>query len=218
MTSPIRDEESQGTLPLMGGGDDVGTDPPHDRADLDVRGRDVLQERGGKRAVPADSVKRHIVGLGGVSDRGSDRAQAQVSGAAKLFFEGDMVRGGQPGAPGPVCVLDNQYKHLEKIVWRFRVLDQNGKALDGTGLKSLVVELPDGQKVNAQYGPHPGPANPTDFFWTAIWIIPSAYPNGTFVYKATATDAQGQTATWEPFKRVTSQLQVVPGEIEIKKP
>jgi hypothetical protein len=118
-------------------------------------------------------------------------AQAQVSGAAKLFFEG---------------------------VWRFRVLDQNGKSLDGTGLKSLIVELPDGQKVNAQYGPHPGAANPTDFFWTAIWIIPSAYPNGTFVYKATATDAQGQTATWEPFKRVTSQLQVVPGEIEIKKP
>ena len=31
---------------------------------------------------------------------------------------------------------------------------------------------------------------------------------GTFAYKATATDAQGQTATWEPFKRVTSQLQV----------
>jgi DNA-binding transcriptional LysR family regulator len=28
----------------------------------------------------------------------------------------------------------------------------------------------------------------------------------------------GTTATWEPFKRVTSQLQVVPGEIEIKKP
>jgi len=146
-------------------------------------------------------------------------AQAQVSGGAKLFFEGDMVRGGQPGAPGPVCVLDNQFKHLEKIVWRFRILDQDGKALDGAGLKSLVVELPDGLKVNAQYGPHPGGNNPpTDHFWTAIWIIPSAYPNGTFVYRATATDAQGQTATWEPFKRVTSQLQVVPGEIEIKKP
>ena len=146
-------------------------------------------------------------------------AQAQVGGAATLFFEGDMVRGGQPGAPGPVCVLDNQFKHLEKVVWRFRILDQKGKVLDGAGLKSLVVELPDGQKLNAQYGPHPGGNNPpTDFFWTAIWIIPSAYPNGTFVYKATATDAQGQTATWEPFKRVTSQLQVVAGEIEIKKP
>jgi hypothetical protein len=28
----------------------------------------------------------------------------------------------------------------------------------------------------------------------------------------------GKTAIWEPFKRVTSQLQVVAGEIEIKKP
>ena len=42
--------------------------------------------------------------------------------------------------------------------------------------------------------------------------------NGTFVYKAVATDLQGQSQTWEPFKRVTSQLQVVAGEIEIKKP
>jgi hypothetical protein len=158
------------------------------------------------------------IALSGAVLGSTNGAQAQVSGPAKLFFEGDMVRGGQPGAPGPVCVLNNQFKHLEKVVWRLRILDQNGKLLDGSGLKSLVIELPDGQKVNAQYGPHPGPANPTDFFWTAIWIIPSAYPNGTFVYKATATDAQGQTATWEPFKRVTSQLQVVPGEIEIKKP
>ena len=144
-------------------------------------------------------------------------AHAQVAGAAKLFFEGDMVRGAQAGAPGPFCVLDNQFKHLEKVVWRFRVRDENGKPLDAMGLKSLVVELPDGQKLNAQYGPHPG-TNPTDFFWTAIWVIPSGYPNGTFAYKAMATDAQGQTATWEPFKRTTSQLQVVAGDIEIKKP
>jgi hypothetical protein len=53
-------------------------------------------------------------------------AQAQVGGSARLFFEGDMVRGGQPGAPGPVCVLNNQFKRLEKVVWRlFRILDQN---------------------------------------------------------------------------------------------
>ena len=36
--------------------------------------------------------------------------------------------------------------------------------------------------------------------------------------KAVATDLSGKTVTWEPFKRVTSQLQVVAGEIEIKKP
>jgi hypothetical protein len=145
-------------------------------------------------------------------------AQAQGAGA-KLFFEGDMVRGAQAGAPGPFCVLNNQFKHLEKVVCRFRVVDENGNALDGKGLKSLVVELPDGQKMTAQYGPHPGGNAPaTDHFWTAIWTIPSGYPNGTFVYKATATDLQGKSATWEPFKRVTSQLQVVAGDIEIRRP
>jgi hypothetical protein len=145
---------------------------------------------------------------------------ADAQAAKKLFFEGDLVRGAQQGAPGPFCVLNNQFKRLEKVVWRIRVLDQAGQALDDKGLKSLVVELPDGQKLDARYGPHPPPAQgpATDHFWTAIWTIPADYPNGTFVYKATATDPQGQSATWEPFKRVTSQLQVVAGEIEIKKP
>ena len=147
----------------------------------------------------------------------ANSAQAQVGG--KLSFEGDMVRGAQAGAPGPFCVLNNQFKHLEKVVFRFRVADKDGKSLDGSGLKSLFVELPDGQKLQAVYGPHPGGNNPaTDHFWTAVWLIPEAYPNGTFVYKAIATDQQGQAQTWEPFKRVTSQLQVVAGAIEIKKP
>jgi hypothetical protein len=144
-------------------------------------------------------------------------ANGAYAQATNLAFEGDMVRGAQQGAPGPFCVLNNQFKHLEKVVFRFRVL-KDGKPLDASGLKSLVVELPDGQKLNAQYGPHPGGNNPaTDYFWTAIWIIPDNYPNGTFAYKAVATDQQGQSQTWEPFKRTTSQLQVVAGAIEIRR-
>ena len=147
-------------------------------------------------------------------------APAQAQEARKLFFEGDLVRGAQQGAPGPFCVLNNQFKRLEKVVWRIRVLDQNGQSLDDKGLKSLVVELPDGQKLNARYGPHPPPAQgpATDFFWTAIWIIPTSQPSGTFAYKLTATDQQGQSHAWEPFKRAPSQLAVVDGEIEIKTP
>ena len=148
----------------------------------------------------------------------ANMAQAQQAG--RLFFEGDLVRGNQAGAPGPFCVLANQFRRLEKVVWRIRVLDQNGKNLDASGLKSVVVQLPDGQKMDARFGPHPppkqGPA--TDHFWTAIWIIPESYPSGTFAYKVTATDLQGQTHTWEPFTREPSQLQVVAGVIEIKKP
>src|ERR1700733_11792213 len=89
------------------------------------------------------------IALSGAVLASTNGTQAQVSGPAKLFFEGDVVRGGQPGAPGPVCVLNNQFKHLEKVVWRLRILDQNGQALDGSGLKSLVIELPDGQKVKS---------------------------------------------------------------------
>jgi len=147
-------------------------------------------------------------------------AAANAQAAKKLFFEGDLVRGAQQGAPGPFCVLNNQFKRLEKVVWRIRVVDQSGQALDDKGLKSLVVELPDGQKLNARYGPHPPPAQgpATDYFWTAIWIIPTSYPSGTFAYKVVATDPEGKSETWEPFKRTPTQLTVVAGEIEIKKP
>ena len=145
---------------------------------------------------------------------------ADAQGARKLFFEGDLVRGLQPGAPGPFCVLTNQFKRLERVIWRIRVLDQTGQSLDDKGLKSLVVELPDGQKLPARYGPHPPPASgpATDFFWTTAWNIPTSYPSGTFAYKVVATDLDGNSQTWEPFKRAPSQLTVVAGEIEIKKP
>jgi len=145
-----------------------------------------------------------------------DAASAQ---AKKLFFEGDLVRGAQQGAPGPFCVLNNQFKRLEKVVWRIRILDQAGQALDAKGLKSLVVELPDGQKLDAKFGPHPPPSQgpATDYFWTTTWIIPSSYPSGTFAYKVVATDLDGNSQTREPFKRGPSQLAVVAGEIEIKK-
>jgi hypothetical protein len=163
------------------------------------------------RLLAASAVALCAFGFGGGAD-------AQQPG--KLFFEGDIVRGNQAGAPGPFCVLANQFRRLEKVVWRIRILDQAGNNLDGKGLKSVVVELPDGQKMAARFGPHPppsqGPAD--DHFWTAIWIIPESYPSGTFAYKVTATDLQGQTHTWQPFIRSPSQLTVVAGMIDIKKP
>ena len=157
------------------------------------------------------AVALFILGAGG-------HVQAQQS--TLLFFEADMVRGDQVGAPGPFCVLNNQFKRLEKVVWRVRVLDQTGKSLDDKGLKSLAIELSDGQRLPGRFGPHPPPRSgpATDYFWSAAWTIPAGYPSGTFVYKVVATDLDGKAHAWEPFKRVTSQLQVLPAEIEIKKP
>ena len=44
------------------------------------------------------------------------------------------------------------------------------------------------------------------------WVIPEDQPAGSFTYKVVATDNQGSTQTWEPFKIATSQLRVIAGE------
>jgi hypothetical protein len=142
-------------------------------------------------------------------------ASAQQVG--KLFFEGDVIRGAQAGAPGPLCVLNNQFKHLEKVVFRIRVLDQAGNALDDKGLKSVYIELSNGQKLQAFYGQHPPRGTAADFFWTAAWIVPDDYPNGTFSHKVTATDLQDRAQSWQSFKIASSQFTVVAGAIELKK-
>lgn len=149
-------------------------------------------------------------------------AFAGTAHAQDLFLDGDIVRGAQEGAPGPICVLTNQFKHLEKVVFRFRIRDQSGKLLDDKGIKNLVVELADGQKIEGHFGGHPpksadNPGGPTDYFWVAVWVIPTSYPSGTFRYKATATDLAGHAQLWEPIKRVTTDLQVLPGEIAFAK-
>jgi hypothetical protein len=113
-------------------------------------------------------------------------------------------------------VLNNQFKHLEKVVWRLRIHDQTGQELNDKGLKSVTVQLPDGQKFDARYGGHP-PREPTDYLWAAAWIVPKEYPTGTFAYKVIATDLEGNSHSWEPFKVKSSQLTILDGEIEIKK-
>src|SRR5436853_3045330 len=92
----------------------------------------------------------------------SASAQAQQQ-QAKLFFENDIVRHALPGQQGPFCVLANQFKRKEAVAWRIRVLQPNGAVADNNYLKSVVVELGNGIKLPARFGPHGQP--PTDTFW-----------------------------------------------------
>src|SRR5438309_9958215 len=91
-------------------------------------------------------------------------ALAQQSQPRKLFFEGDIVRHALPGQQGPFCVLANQFKRKEAIAWRIRILHPNGDIGNNETLKSVVVELGNGQKIAARFGPHGNP--PTDYFWS----------------------------------------------------
>src|SRR3954470_18392488 len=138
-------------------------------------------------------------------------ASAQAQELQKLFVEGDIVRGNTAlGATGPICVLNSQFKRGENVVFRVRARNPKGEPLDDKGLKSMTVELSDGRKLTGRYGGHP-PRTPTDFFWTAAWMIPEGYPTGTLGYKVTVTDMQGNSQTWEPLKEYRSWPTVISG-------
>ena len=139
---------------------------------------------------------------------------AQAQQAQKLFIDGDIVRGNTAmGATGPICVLNSQFKRGENVVFRMRVRTVNGELLEEKGIKSITVELTDGRKLNARYGGHP-PRSPTDFFWTAAWMIPEGFPTGTLGYKVTATDIHGNSQTWEPMREYRSWVVIIPGTVE----
>src|SRR5882672_6765543 len=122
---------------------------------------------------------------------------AQAQQPQSIFLEGDMVRGNTgKGQTGPTCVLNSQLKHNENAVFRVRVRDIFGKPLDDKGIKGVVVELSDGQKLPLRYSGHP-PRGSIDYFWAAGWLIPENYPTGTLYYKVVATDLQGRTQTWQ---------------------
>jgi hypothetical protein len=102
---------------------------------------------------------------------------AEAQSTTPLFISADMVRG--PGGSGPGCVLSNRFMRKEEVAWRIRVEDATAKELDGKGLKSVVVELSDGQKFPARFGGHP-PKAPTAYIWSTAWVIPDDYPTGGF--------------------------------------
>ena len=56
------------------------------------------------RIVALSAVVLSLLGFAGAGHAQQD---------TRLFFEGDMVRGDQEGAPGPFCVLTNQFQRLQ---------------------------------------------------------------------------------------------------------
>jgi hypothetical protein len=138
----------------------------------------------------------------------ADGANAQQ--ARKLFFEGDIVRHALVEQAGPFCVLVNQYRRKEAVAFRIRVLLPSGAVADNKVLKSVVVELGNGQKLPAHFGGHGQP--PTDFFWSLFWTIPADFPTGSLGYKVVATMNDDSVVEWKPFNRPTTALMVVEGE------
>src|SRR5712672_4706295 len=166
--------------------------------------------------LPAKSIAGVTVALCAVA---AGAAPSSAQDNQKMFIEGDLVRGNTPlGATGPICVLTSQFKRGENVVFRIRVRNPQGKILDDKGVKSIVVELADGRKLPVRYGGHP-PRTPTDFFFTAAWMIPADYPTGSLGYSVVATDLDGKSVTWEPLREFRSWPAVIAGTVQyVKEP
>lgn len=128
--------------------------------------------------------------------------------APTYFVKADMVRGAQ-GAMGPVCVPNSVFFNGEMIVFRASVYDAaTGEELlfdeiQARGITATVVmegresaamffPPPEGG-AEGQEGPPPGAA-----FFRGPWAIPADFPTGMYMWHVEVTDAQGNTATFDP--------------------
>jgi hypothetical protein len=126
--------------------------------------------------------------------------------AQKMFIEGDIVRGNTPnGNTGPVCVLANQFKRRENVIFRIRVRNIAGYPAQYRARPPVAVRAALGLTA------------PMDYFWSAAWLIPQDYPTGSLSYRVVATDMQGNTQEWTPFKDLRSLPMVMPGDVEYTK-
>ena len=145
----------------------------------------------------------------------ADAAQGQQ--AKKLFFEGDLVRHGLEGQAGPFCVLTSQFKRKEAVAWRIRVLEATGAVADDKVLKSVVVELGNGQKIPAHYGPHPPEDAPDRLFLVAALGNPGRFPDRVPGLQGHRHDEGRHHPDVGAVQRAPSQLAVVAGDPEMKK-
>ncbi len=138
---------------------------------------------------------------------------AASAAAPQLFFSGDMVISPAEGSGGAHCVLASQFRHKDEVVFRVRVLNQNGDPVTDKDLKSLVVKLSSGEEFPMRYGGHPHD-KPVDNFWTAGWKVPDDYPAGSLSYQVIATTEQDTTENWAPFNVAPSELTILPDGVK----
>ncbi len=158
-----------------------------------------------------------VVALVAAACAGGQTATPTPKVAQTLILQADAVIG-TVGVKNPadICVQSSRFPQGGDVVWRIKVYDPaTGQPMDDKALNSVVVSLKDGQTFKAQYGPHPGapPGQPqpppTDYFWTAAWVIPNSYPTGSVPYTVAATSKDGRTGTFSEFNVAPSLLLVV---------
>lgn len=128
---------------------------------------------------------------------------AALAASPTYFVKADMVRAAE-GAMGPVCVPNTVFIPGEKIVFRAAVIDaMTGEELTIDQIQArgvqAVVKL-EGHDDIGMFFPPPGGQDspPGPSFFRGPWVIASDAPAGTYSWHIEVTDAQGNSATFEP--------------------
>ena len=165
------------------------------------------------KALTASAVALSALGFASV-------AQAQQAG--KLFFEGDIVRGASPARPVRSACSTTSSSGWKRWCGACASSIRRARRSTTRGSRASSSQLPDGQKLDARFGPHPPPQLGTGhglFLDGGLDHSGRAIRAARSPTRSSATDLDGKTHTWEPFKIESRRsFTVVAGAIEIKKP
>lgn len=132
----------------------------------------------------------------------------------KYFIKADAVRGAQ-GAQGAVCVPNSVFFPGEMVVFRAEVYDAaTGEELSFDQIQergiTATVKLDNGESVEMFFPPPEGEGPPPAEgeegpppganleFFRGPWAIPADFPTGLYNWTIEVTDAEGNTAEFEP--------------------
>ncbi|MDP2743911.1 MAG: hypothetical protein Q8P00_02450 [Dehalococcoidia bacterium] len=136
-----------------------------------------------------------------------------------LFFYVDTVTAGAGESKFNVdasrlCSISGAFKRGMHIVWRMSVVDTASQmVLQKTEVKSAVLNLPNGETKNFNFGRH-GATETSPWFWTAAWDVPPDYPLGVLDFSVTVTTNDGKTGTFKqipvsaPERGIESRLSI----------
>jgi hypothetical protein len=138
---------------------------------------------------------------------GSAPLTGQSRGPGRLVVYGDVVEFLQLTDPN-TCQPKARFKKGQAMGFRMTAINPETGQRDRA--TKLVVHITyGGRTFEVPMKDRQNERQPQREFWVARWDVPADAPTGAVYYRVTATDPQGRTGEYTPFKVENSQLTIV---------
>ena len=131
----------------------------------------------------------------------------QSGSAGRLVVYGDVVEFLFATHPDS-CKPKARFQRGERMGFRMTAINPETGSRDRA--TKLVVHITHGGRtIEVPMRDRQNDRQPEREFWIAEWEIPADAPIGAVQFRVTATDPQGRTGEYTPFKVENSQLRIV---------